>query len=54
MERDRGQHIRARAEYAALAEPIFESVNSTIYDNLLRIPYSLCMLECEGTRVAVE
>jgi SAM-dependent methyltransferase len=51
MRRDRGQHVRTQEAYVALADPIFRSVQSSVYHNLLRIPYSHCVLECENPAV---
>jgi cyclopropane fatty-acyl-phospholipid synthase-like methyltransferase len=46
MKRDRGQHIRTASAYAALAESTFKSVQCSVYHDLLRLPYSHCILEC--------
>jgi 2-polyprenyl-3-methyl-5-hydroxy-6-metoxy-1,4-benzoquinol methylase len=48
MRRDRGQHIRTPDAYTGLAHSTFTSVAPSVYHDLLRIPYSHCILECEG------
>lgn len=44
--RDRGQHVRDREGYARIAGAAFENVEVTVRHDLLRIPYSHCVLEC--------
>ncbi|MGI8729159.1 MAG: class I SAM-dependent methyltransferase [Solirubrobacteraceae bacterium] len=44
--RDRGQHVRSPEGYAELAGTAFGSVHATIRHDLLRIPYTHCVLEC--------
>jgi SAM-dependent methyltransferase len=44
--RDRGQHVRTVESYARLAESAFGSVEPVVRHDLLRIPYSHCILEC--------
>jgi SAM-dependent methyltransferase len=46
IERDRGQHVRDEEGYASIARAAFENVAVTIRHDLLRIPYSHCVLEC--------
>ncbi len=46
MKRDRGQNIRSPTGYADLTKGIFSSVKSAVRADLLRIPYSHCILEC--------
>ena len=46
IERDRGQHIRSRDGYVAIARRHFEDVNVTILHDLLRIPYTHIVMEC--------
>ncbi len=46
MKRDRGQNIRAPEQYAALPVGIFPAVNCVIREDLLRIPYSHCIMSC--------
>jgi SAM-dependent methyltransferase len=48
--RDRGQHIREPEGYAALAGEAFSEVATHIRDDLLRIPYTHCVLECRAPR----
>jgi SAM-dependent methyltransferase len=48
IERDRGQHVRTRDAYAALARTSFAHVTATVRENLLRIPYTHCVLECQA------
>jgi SAM-dependent methyltransferase len=43
---DRGAHVRTRAEYLSLVSPIFSEVRDSIRRDLLRIPYTLLILEC--------
>jgi SAM-dependent methyltransferase len=43
---DRGQHVRAPAEYQRLAESSFGQVKCDVRRDLLRIPYTHCVLEC--------
>ncbi|MES5814201.1 class I SAM-dependent methyltransferase [Pseudoxanthomonas sp. Soil82] len=44
--RDRGQNIRAPGAYTSLAHEAFERVDTHIRSDLLRIPYTHCILEC--------
>jgi SAM-dependent methyltransferase len=46
IERDRGRHVRTAERYAELARTAFVSVDVTVRHDLLRIPYSHCVLEC--------
>ena len=48
---DRGDHVRAPAEYTRLAETAFDSVQCDVRRDLLRIPYSHCVLECESAQI---
>jgi SAM-dependent methyltransferase len=48
--RDRGQNVRTSAGYEALARQWFDDVDVTEYDDLLRIPYSHCVLACARPR----
>jgi SAM-dependent methyltransferase len=43
---DRGQHVRAPAEYAAIARRSFRDVKVHVRHDLLRIPYTHVILEC--------
>lgn len=49
ISRDRGQHVRDQAAYTALAAASFPKVTSAVRDNLLRIPYTHCIIECEAS-----
>lgn len=44
--RDRGRNVRAPTAYAALAATHFERAEIKIRTDLLRIPYTHCVLEC--------
>jgi SAM-dependent methyltransferase len=50
ISRDRGQHVRSREGYVALAESVFGEVRSIERDDLLRIPYTHLILECTAPR----
>ena len=43
---DRGRFVRSRDEYECLAYTRFEEVSSDLRDDLLRIPYTHCILTC--------
>jgi SAM-dependent methyltransferase len=43
--RDRGQHVRTTDGYEALAHETFSTVRAVVRHDLLRMPYSLCILE---------
>lgn len=45
---DRGTHVRGPSEYERLAKAAFPTVRCTVYRDLLRIPYTHCVLECSG------
>jgi SAM-dependent methyltransferase len=45
---DRGDHVRAPAEYERLAESVFEEVRCEVRRDLLRLPYTHCVLECSS------
>ncbi len=47
ISRDRGQHVRVPADYIALASSAFGCVKAVVRSDLLRIPYTHCVLECE-------
>jgi SAM-dependent methyltransferase len=42
---DRGEYVRTPRDYLRLAETVFESVRSSVRTDLLRLPYSLCIVE---------
>ena len=44
--RDRGQNIRQPQEYRALASTVFASVQMTVRQDMLFVPYTHCILEC--------
>ncbi len=46
IDRDRGLHVRTIEAYAGLAGAIFPSVSAHMRQDLLRIPYTHCILEC--------
>jgi SAM-dependent methyltransferase len=46
IRRDRGHHVRDADHYARLAMPSFSRVHAVIRHDLLRIPYTHCILEC--------
>jgi len=46
MARDRGQNIRTKEEYIALAKTQFENVECTIIPGLMTIPWTICVLKC--------
>lgn len=46
LSRDRGQNVRDEGGYLALARQVFESVTPHVRHDLLRIPYTLLILEC--------
>jgi cyclopropane fatty-acyl-phospholipid synthase-like methyltransferase len=47
ISRDRGQHVRSPGGYHALACQVFSPVGVTVVHDLLRIPYSHVILECD-------
>lgn len=44
---DRGRHVRDRAGYLALARSVFPAVQARLRDDLLRVPYTHLVLQCE-------
>ncbi len=46
LSKDRGQNIRTKDEYIALASKIFSDISCSIRHDLLRIPYTHIILEC--------
>jgi SAM-dependent methyltransferase len=44
INRDRGQNARTRSGYIDLAAPYFPDITTTIHHDLLRVPYTWCML----------
>jgi SAM-dependent methyltransferase len=51
---DRGGHVRGPAEYRRLAESTFERVQCEVRGDLLRIPYTHCVLECSNDVPGIE
>jgi SAM-dependent methyltransferase len=45
ISQDRGEHVRTAEEYAHLAERALANVTARTRDDLLRIPYTHCVLE---------
>jgi SAM-dependent methyltransferase len=45
---DRGQHVRTRAAYEALARAEFAEVRSFVRHDLLRMPYTHIIMECSA------
>jgi cyclopropane fatty-acyl-phospholipid synthase-like methyltransferase len=52
LRKDRGQFVRNEAAYLALARQVFNSVRSSVTTDLLRIPYTHIILECDRMPVA--
>ncbi len=48
LDRDRGQHVRAPEAYRELAGSSFGSVIADVRNDLLRMPYTLILMECRG------
>ena len=44
---DRGQNVRKADELVILAQEHFSTVNVTVRHDLLRIPYTHAILECQ-------
>lgn len=44
--RDRGRNVRSPEGYAALARPSFAVVGTQVRHDLLRVPYTHCILRC--------
>ena len=49
---DRGQHVRSKTEYVALAREFFDEVKVYERNCLYRVPYDLIMLECSNVWVS--
>jgi SAM-dependent methyltransferase len=47
---DRGANVRGLEAYAALARPFFGRVEAVVREDLMRIPYTHVILECEQPR----
>lgn len=52
ISRDRGRHVRTGGSYVALAREVYPTVNSVVRHDLLRIPYSHCILQCASEAVS--
>lgn len=46
LKRDRGQFVRAKEAYVALARTVFARVDAVVLNDLLRIPYTHLAMEC--------
>jgi SAM-dependent methyltransferase len=46
LSRDRGRNIRPPEAYAALARESFRHVKVSVRHDVLRVPFTLCFLEC--------
>lgn len=47
IDHDRGRHVRTVEGYTALARTVFADVGATVREDLLRVPYSHLMMECQ-------
>lgn len=47
LSRDRGRFVRTREGYVELAKAVFDKVDVSVRHDLLRIPYTHIVLECE-------
>lgn len=47
VSKDRGEHVRVPDAYEALAARVFANVRRAVRTDLLRIPYTHCVLECD-------
>lgn len=50
IERDRGQHVRTPEGYVEIAGAGFGRVETTVTHDLLRIPYTHCIVDCREPR----
>lgn len=48
LSRDRGQHVRTEVEYLRLAHRVFPHTVSVVRSDLMRIPYTHVILECQA------
>jgi cyclopropane fatty-acyl-phospholipid synthase-like methyltransferase len=46
LKSDRGKHVRTESEYLALARRAFRQVETFVYPDLFRIPYTTLIMEC--------
>lgn len=49
LRQDRGEYVRNEAQYLALARETFSQVTPTVTGELLRVPYTHLILECQRT-----
>jgi SAM-dependent methyltransferase len=54
LSRDRGRYVRRLEAYLSLASQIFNKVEHTVYQKLLRIPSSILIMECSKDRAEVQ
>lgn len=47
ISRDRGEHVRDEAGYRRIADRVFSKVKPAVRSDLLRIPYTHLIMECE-------
>jgi SAM-dependent methyltransferase len=47
LKRDRGEYVRPEAGYVALARQVFDAIKPFVTTDLLRIPYTHLVMECE-------
>lgn len=47
LSKDRGKYIRTKDAYVKLASTVFSNINVSLYENMLRIPYTHIILECK-------
>ena len=47
---DRGKSIRTREQYILLAERSFDTVESYLHHDLLRVPYDHCIMVCRPSK----
>jgi hypothetical protein len=52
LRRDRGQHVRQRDEYLALAREVFPQLEYEVRHDLMRIPYTHLILRCPSGAAA--
>lgn len=50
--RDRGRNVRSPSDYERLARQVFSDVQCHTRHDLLRVPYSHCIMEMRGRRAA--
>lgn len=50
LNNDRGKFVRTEDGYYKLASSVFSSVKINLHSNLLRIPYTLAIMELNGSR----